>query len=634
MFLDQIKSFDFVKGIFESVSQDPKAEVKGSVETLPNVFTQMSSMVSDQEVKKIDGALDLLIVDRAIDALIKDPNQRKHFLVFQKPETISALKKYQDRLKNRIAKLNQKVDSELAKSATSIENPIDFKALESAISKIQRQNERLKTVRAIYDFYENEKNKVALDNTLLEMKNSKQPFNYVSNAGKREAVITAVGPYDSKMDENTVQIQFLDNNQKFAVSKDGFWKGKSDLNVEEELKKISIQTKDILNQTKETEEESEKAVANTKPEIQKKLSEGFEKVNQHPTEENVTTYLMQLEDLENSVMEPLLKEDIQEAKKATVRKAKSSGLPTDTYSEANIKRLTHNRIIRDIMLEIKSFDRKKHRDKKEVIGDYEKIYKDIATTRFRQDPVTNEDDQDKLVERLDKIKDQKLKEVAGRSYLDDVDMDNLNGLQIKPNADLPLGKAIPIIVTKEHRIEDSPLSKFRKIFWNVAAGALGGGVALTDLSKEISNDMLQRRKAVLNFVNSVASGIASVGGEKSKSQADTLTKNLSYSAYNNKFDVDSNKNTPRKKIIRESTVEEDMIMNVSPEGTGGSTTPGSGTQMPGSIPTMGDPKPATKNSPGSGDDFNPKKKKKKKNVLGFTDFVENKYGKNGKKLRK
>lgn len=630
-FINEIQSFSFIEKIHEAVASDPDKEVQGSLSTVPNIMSSISDRVSPEETKKIDNVLDLMVLDRAIDTLMNDPRQREHFLVFQKPETIISLKKYQDRLKDRISKLNRTIDSELAKSATSKENPIEFTKIEKAVDKIQLQNQRLKTVRAIYEFYEKEKEKTILDGKLLQMKVNQTPFKYkTKEEAERPAVVTKVGPYDSEIHENSVQIKFIDSNKKWSISKDDFWEGKTDLDREEmarEAEKLSAQNQEVLNQNNEVESDSVEAVKGIKPVAQKKLSEGFDKVNTEPTEENVSDYLVTLKEMEDSAVEPLLKDDIQEARKAAIRKAKSANIDPRTYSEKNIARLTHNRIVKDLNNEIKEYEKTNHKNKEEVQRGYERIAKEIANATFRKTTLENEDDRDELTRRLDKVRDQKLKEVEGRSYVDDVNFDNLGGFQLLPNADLPLNKEVPLMVKNENRIQDSPLTKFRKIFWSAAAGVLGGGQPLTDLSKEISADMVARRKAVMQFTNTIATSLASVGGEKAKKKADTLTKNLSYSAYNNKFDVEKKTN--------ESKLEEEMLM-ASPEGTGGN--PGSNFQAPGTTPTMGDPVAPTQDSPGSGDNFNPKKKKKKKDaprkVFDFATFVEENYGKNGKKTKK
>jgi hypothetical protein len=54
-----------------------------------------------------------------------------------------------------------------------------------------------------------------------------------------------------------------------------------------------------------------------------------------------------------------------------------------------------------------------------------------------------------------------------------------------------------------------------------------------------------------------------------------------------------------------------------------SVAPGVAYQVPASIGGMGNPVAPTQTSIGSGDNFNPKRKKRNKRVLEFNDFIEN-----------
>ena len=62
---------------------------------------------------------------------------------------------------------------------------------------------------------------------------------------------------------------------------------------------------------------------------------------------------------------------------------------------------------------------------------------------------------------------------------------------------------------------------------------------------------------------------------------------------------------------KDKKVEEDMIMSVPPEGSGGM--PGGFHNVPANTPLMGDPIAPTRNTEGSGDNFNPRKKRKERN---------------------
>ena len=195
-------------------------------------------------------------------------------------------------------------------------------------------------------------------------------------------------------------------------------------------------------------------------------------------------------------------------------------------------------------------------------------------------------------------------------YKTDLDISRYKGVAYSPEIKLPLFERTKIAITSKQMLDSSRINYLLKI------GTYLGTILATveyqgEEQKNLGAQLERFRKATLPIIGRTISRTAKVtGGKEAQLKAEKWTRFLFTSA-------ESGLDAPQSKIkgatkVGSGQVKEDLAA------------PGVAMQTPASIGGMGNPVAPTQTSPGSGDNFQPKKSKKaNRNILDFTSFYKN-----------
>jgi hypothetical protein len=188
-----------------------------------------------------------------------------------------------------------------------------------------------------------------------------------------------------------------------------------------------------------------------------------------------------------------------------------------------------------------------------------------------------------------------------------IDLNQAKGIHFDFNTKLKLHEVVDLPVTGKQIADASKIMKLRKAMDSILDFLFGGhpDLPLTPAGQAWANFGKRVFTAYARTLNTAAKAVGKVlKGREGEMKADALSRMFIISP--DTFLKDDNKGS------RQATFEEAVAPGVSP-------------QVPGSIGGMGNPVAPTPTSLGSGDNFNPKKRKKssKKDnrVLEFNEFV-------------
>jgi len=196
-------------------------------------------------------------------------------------------------------------------------------------------------------------------------------------------------------------------------------------------------------------------------------------------------------------------------------------------------------------------------------------------------------------------------------YKTDLDVKKYKGVSYSPSINLPLFERIKIAVTSKQMLDSSRLNYLLKI------GTYLGTLLAPDEFygsaevKNLANHIERFRKATLPIIGRTISRTAkAAGGKGAQLKAEKWTRFLFTSA-------ESGLDAPQSKIkgatkVGSGQVKEDAVA------------PGVAFQAPTLVSGMGDPIAPTQTSLGSGDNFQPRaKKKSNKAIMDFKTFYKN-----------
>lgn len=244
----------------------------------------------------------------------------------------------------------------------------------------------------------------------------------------------------------------------------------------------------------------------------------------------------------------------------------------------------------------------------------------------------NDRDTQTAVAKVKNIVLEKQKEIKNYFLSRDFNMSNTRGLQLKPDLTLPLYVKVKLAVSEADRIKESPLHNIIKGAGQLVTGIFAGIPDRGDMALAKKNADQNRAifNGVLSFFTAGAYAVGKQQGRDFEKKMDKIT---------NKLRLDAVGLTPYKqgegpqffktaegsdKTSNESVstnLKEDAVLEVSPEGTGG--TPGQVFQTPDMLPS--DMDPLSLAGPGK----KKKDSKKSKIVIGtkvanFADFLKSK----------
>jgi hypothetical protein len=195
-------------------------------------------------------------------------------------------------------------------------------------------------------------------------------------------------------------------------------------------------------------------------------------------------------------------------------------------------------------------------------------------------------------------------------YKTDLDLKKYKGVSYSPSISLPLFERTKIPITSKQMLDSSRINYLLKI-GNYLGTILADVEWLGDEQKHLGALIAKFRKATLPIVGRTISRTAKItGGKEAQLKAEKWTRFLFTSQ-------ESGLDAPQSKIkgatkVGSGTVKEDAMA------------PGVAFQTPASIGGMGDAIAPTQTTPGSGDNFQPKKSKKSnKNIMDFASFYKN-----------
>jgi hypothetical protein len=232
--------------------------------------------------------------------------------------------------------------------------------------------------------------------------------------------------------------------------------------------------------------------------------------------------------------------------------------------------------------------------------------------------IESQRDIEKLLSEVERLAEEKEKEIRNYYTAKDFNLGQFKGLQIKPEIYLPLCLSrsrseaeckIKLPVSYKDRVDESPLKKFY-LAGSAIMGGLFGNIPDTS-DKAFAQAMAQRNQAIINGVSSIISGTLGIFSKQASRDYEEGLSNI-------KKKVKDTFSKPEK-----GTVREDMLgAPIQPM-----TEPGQLLQTPDSIPSGMDTF-ALLGPGGTGKKPSKKKKKpmkvlpKKGGVMSFNDFLK------------
>ena len=199
---------------------------------------------------------------------------------------------------------------------------------------------------------------------------------------------------------------------------------------------------------------------------------------------------------------------------------------------------------------------------------------------------------DSAIARVKTITIEKEKEIKNYYLSKDFNMKNFKGIQLKPNLKLPLYTRIPLTVSEEDRIAESPLRNIAKGLSQIVKGLLSS-VPL-NINQALAEKNAAQNKAVFTGILSIIRGGTYAVSKQAGRNLDKTTEKIA-----------GKENTPAKKVNEHDT---------------GGVSPGTTMQVPG---TMVDNNMDTLSLAGPG---KKNKKTKKKSIIpkiaSFKDFLK------------
>lgn len=195
-------------------------------------------------------------------------------------------------------------------------------------------------------------------------------------------------------------------------------------------------------------------------------------------------------------------------------------------------------------------------------------------------------------------------------YKTDLDLKRYKGVSYSPSINLPLFERTRIAVTSKQMLDSSRINYLLKIGNYLGTLLADTGFAGSAEVKNIADHIARFRKATLPIVGRTISRTAKkLGGKEAQLSAEKWTRFLFTSK-------ESGLDDPQSKIkgatkVGSGQVKEDAVA------------PGVAFQTPASIGGAGNPIAPTQTSVGSGDNFQPKKKKSNRNIVDFNTFYKN-----------
>ena len=243
----------------------------------------------------------------------------------------------------------------------------------------------------------------------------------------------------------------------------------------------------------------------------------------------------------------------------------------------------------------------------------------------------NDRDTQSAVRKVKNIALEKQKEIKNYYLSRDFNMSNTRGLQLKPDLTLPLYVKVKLAVSEADRIKESPLHNIIKGLGQLTTGLFAGIPDKSDAA--VAKRNADQNKAIFNgilgFFTAGAYAVGKQQGRDFEKKVDKVTNKLGlgmvgltpYKDGEGPQFFKTADGAGKSNESAEINLKEDVVMAVSPEGTGG--TPGQVFQTPDMLPSDMDPLSLT--GPG-------KKKrgaKKDKIVIGtkvanFSDFLKGK----------
>lgn len=194
-------------------------------------------------------------------------------------------------------------------------------------------------------------------------------------------------------------------------------------------------------------------------------------------------------------------------------------------------------------------------------------------------------------------------------YKTDLDLKRYKGVSYSPSIDLPLFERIKIPVTSKQMLDASRINYLLKI-GNYLGSILADVEYLGAEQQNLAKQIARIRQATLPIIGRTISRTAKkLGGKEAQLSAEKWTRFLFTSK-------ESGLDNPQSKIkgatkVGSGQVKEDAVA------------PGVSFQTPASVSGMGNPIAPTQTSLGSGDNFQPKKKKSNRNIVDFNTFYKN-----------
>lgn len=200
-----------------------------------------------------------------------------------------------------------------------------------------------------------------------------------------------------------------------------------------------------------------------------------------------------------------------------------------------------------------------------------------------------------MIDMIDKAEMIILKRFKDKS----IELNKAKGIHFDFNIKLKLYERTPIPVTGKQIADSSTIMKLRKGFASlVDLLSVSDGTPMTKAGQSWANLGKFASKVYAKTLNTAAKAAGKlIKGREGEMKADALSRMF---------------------IPDTSVLDKKAGSKVYEE----SVPPGVSFQVPGSIGGMGNPVAPTQTELGSGDNFNPKKKKKGKKVLEFNDFIE------------
>lgn len=196
-------------------------------------------------------------------------------------------------------------------------------------------------------------------------------------------------------------------------------------------------------------------------------------------------------------------------------------------------------------------------------------------------------------------------------YKTELDLKRYRGVSYSPEISLPLYEKIKIPVTSKQMLDSSRINYLLKIGTWIGLGFLKFSDEVDGHEQKVLGEVFGRaRRATKPVIGRTTSRIAKkIGGKEGQLRAEKWTRFL----FGNE---ESGLDNPQSKIkgatkVGSGQVKEDVV------------SPGVSLQTPATISGMGNPLAPTQTSIGSGDNFQPQKKKSNKNIMDFKTFYKN-----------